>query len=234
MKKIITLLLAFICLGPASVKAQEFFDTSAPEDLMNLGVRLGVNTSNRNLNKDVFNVWNNNSWGTGIDVGVVADINFRNWISVQPGFFFESRSGKYSYVNIYGYDDDQSRILMTQYGKDRSYSFIIPILASVHFNVSQDVRWNVEFGPYYQIVLKNKLNGDFSVPAYNSPDGLPAGYIPVHSSKGDFGFKMGTTLEILKHYLVGVHYEAGALRPWKDGNLGGHRKAWVFSIGYNF
>ncbi len=234
MKRILTLIMVMLVLGIPSVKAQDFFDTSAPDDLMNLGVRLGVNTSNRNLNKDVFDVWNNNSWGTGVDVGIVADINFRNWFTIQPGFFFESRSGKYCYVNTYGYAEDQARILMTQFGKDRSYSFLIPILACARFNVSSDIRWSVEFGPYYQLVLKNKINGDFSVPDYRTPDGLPSGYLPVNSTKGDFGFKMGSTLEFLHHYLIGVHYEAGVLRPWKDGNLGGHRKAWVFSIGYNF
>ncbi|MDE6272484.1 MAG: PorT family protein, partial [Muribaculaceae bacterium] len=208
--------------------------TSAPEDLMTLGVRLGVNTSNRNVNNDVFNVWNCKSCGTGVDLGVVAELNFRNWISVQPGIFFESRSGKYNYVNLYGYDDNQSRILMTQFGRDRSYSFVIPIMAAAHFNVTDDIRWNVELGPYLQIVLKNKVNGDFSAPVYNDVNGLPVAYVPVNSTKCDFGLKMGSSLTLLDHYVVGVHYEAGMLKPWQDGKLGGRRKAWVFSIGYDF
>lgn len=236
MKQLFTSIVCALVMLVASVPAKaEFFDTSMPEDLMTLGVRLGVNTSNRNLNKDVFDVWNCNSWGTGIDVGVLAELNFRDWFSIQPGIFFESRSGKYNYINVYGYSaDDQSRILMTQFGRDRSYSFLIPIMAAAHFNVSDDIRWNLEFGPYLQIVLKNTVNGEFEVPVYNTPDGLPAGYAGVNSTKCDFGFKMGSSLRILDHYVVGVHYEAGVLKPWQDGSLGGRRKAWVFSVGYDF
>lgn len=235
MKRIISaVVVAFLSLTGLNASASDFFDTTTPDDLMNLGVRFGVNTSNRNLNKDVFNVWNCNSWGTGIDVGVVAELNFRDWFSIQPGLFYESRSGKYAYVNVNNYTDEGERILMSQYGRDRSYSLVIPVLACAHFNVSNDLRWNVEFGPYAQIVLKNSINGEFGTPIVASPESLPLGYTSVKSTKGDFGFKMGTSLTILDHYVVGIHYEAGVLKPWSDGNLGGRRKAWVFSVGYNF
>lgn len=211
-----------------------FFDTSKPEDLMNVGVRLGINTSNRNVNKDVFDIWNNNSWGTGVDLGVVAELNFAKWISVQPGIFFESRSGKYSYINLNGYAEDGDQVILTQFGKDRSYSFIVPVLASAHFNLFEKVRWNVEFGPYFQFVLKNTVNGEFYTPVYNSYASLPTDYVGVTSTKFDFGLKMGTSLRLFGHYLVGIHYEAGCLKPWKNANLGGRRKAWVFSVGYDF
>lgn len=235
MKRILAAVgMTIITLAGLKASAAEFFDTSMPQDLMNLGVRFGVNTSNRNVNKDVFNVWNCNSWGTGIDVGVVAEINFRDWISVQPGIFYESRSGKYSYVNIHSYSDEGERILMSQFGRDRSYSFLIPVMACAHFNVSDDLRWNVELGPYFQIVMKNNINGEFSTPIQSSVANLPVGYESVNSTKGDFGFKMGTSLTMKQHYIVGVHYEAGVLKPWSDAKLGGRRKAWVFSIGYNF
>ncbi len=235
MKRIYAVLMATILgITGFATSAADFFDTSMPEDLMNLGVRFGVNTSNRNLNKDVFNVWNCNSWGTGIDAGIIADINFRNWFSVQPGIFYESRSGKYAYVNVNNYTDEGDRILMSQFGRDRSYSLLIPIMACAHFNISDDLRWNLELGPYFQIVLKNSVNGEFSTPVIPSPEGLPAGYTAVNSTKGDFGLKMGSSLTILNHYIVGVHYEAGMLKPWNDSSLGGRRKAWVFSIGYNF
>ncbi|MDE6811064.1 MAG: PorT family protein [Muribaculaceae bacterium] len=235
MKRILTAVMAII-LGITGLKtyAADFFDTSHPEDLMNLGVRFGVNTSNRNVNKDVFNVWNCNSWGTGVDLGVVAEINFRNWFSVQPGIFYESRSGKYAYVNVNNFTEEGERILMSQFGRDRSYSFIIPVMACGHFNISDGLRWNVEIGPYFQIVLKNSINGEFSTPLSATPEGLPVGYNEVSSSKGDFGIKMGSSLTILNHYLIGIHYEAGMLKPWNDSKLGGRRKAWVFSIGYNF
>ena len=236
MKKILFSVLVALAAAiiPSAASAAEFFDTSAPENLMTLGVRLGVNTSNRNLNKDVFDRWNCNSWGTGVDVGVVANINFRDWFSIQPGLFYESRSGKFSYINLAGYDSNLNELLYTQYGRDRSYSLLIPIMACAHFNISDDIRWNVEAGPYVQLVLKNTVNGEFAIPEYTAGSQAVAGYHTVNSTKADFGIKFGTSLQILEHYSVGVHYEAGMLKPWEDATLGGRRKAWVFSLGYDF
>ena len=82
---------------PAS--AQSFFDTSTPSQLINFGARIGVNSSNRTVSDDFYNLWNKNSWGTGFDLGVVADINIRQYLSVQPGIFFQSRSGDYTYCS---------------------------------------------------------------------------------------------------------------------------------------
>lgn len=224
------LILATVFAGTAG--AADFFDKSAPENLFNLGVRLGVNTSNKNVNKNVFDTWNCNSWGTGIDVGVVADLNFRNWLSIQPGFFYESRSGKYSYISTSSLALDGPEYF-AQYGRLRSYNFTVPILCSVHFNISDDVRWNVEAGPYLQFILKNSVSGDFSFPIYGENSALPITYSPINPSKFDFGLKFGSSLKILNHYLVGIHYEAGWLKPWKNANIGGRNKCWVFSIGYD-
>ena len=146
-------LLPLLLLSPAMAEAADFFDTSSPESLLSLGLRLGVNTTNRNLNKEVFDVWNVNSWGTGVDVGAVVNINFRNYLTIQPGIFYESRSGKYAYVNTAGYDSDGVAQYMTQYGRDRSYNFTIPVMASFHFNLSDDIRWDLEAGPYFQFLL---------------------------------------------------------------------------------
>lgn len=212
----------------------DFFDTSAAGSLIDLGVRLGVNTTNRNLNKEVFNVWNHNSWGTGVNVGAVVNMNFRNYLTIQPGIFYQSRSGQYAYVNIDGYDSDGVAEYMMQYGKDRSYNFTIPVMCCIHFNLSDDIRWDVEAGPYLQLKLKSSVNGDFSYPVYDNPMANPEAYIPIEARKTDFGMKFGTGLRILNHYLVAVHYEAGWLHPWKDSRRGGRNKGWIFSLGYDF
>lgn len=230
-KLISALAIAAIAIPPS--KAAKFFDTSAPESLFEVGVRLGVNTSNRSLDKNIFDVWNINAWGAGVNIGAVADINFRDYISIQPGIFFESRASKYTYVNTESVTET-GPLTLTQYGKDRSYNFTIPILCSVHFNVSNDIRWNVEAGPYFQIIMKNKVNGSFSYPLYRAENAIPAGYTAANASNFDFGFKFGSSLKFKSHYLVGIHYEAGCLHPWKEKALGGSNKAWVFSLGYDF
>ncbi|MCM1152513.1 MAG: PorT family protein [Muribaculum sp.] len=214
--------------------AADFFSTEKPDETFNIGVHFGINTSNRTLAKDVFKEWNSNSWGTGIDAGATVDINFRDWISIQPGFFYESRSGNYAYAYS-AVDADNELVQITQFGHGRSYNFTIPILAAVHLNVSDDVRWNCELGPYLQFSLKNTFSDKAIYPTQIISEGhLLAGVATAKTKAFDFGFKMGTGLTIRQHYNFGIHYLAGCLKAWKPAELGGRNKEWVFSVGYIF
>ena len=147
MKHIVTLFAA-AALTTASSNAADFFSTETPEQLFNLGIRLGVNTSNRTVGSENMPGYNVQGWGTGFDLGVVADINIRDYLSIQPGAFFESRSNTYTFINmvpVYGASTDE---LMTQAGTFNSYALTIPVLGSVRFNITDDIRWNIDFGPY--------------------------------------------------------------------------------------
>lgn len=230
MKKfIVSIALAAAAILPVS--ATEFFSTADSEDIFDLGVRVGINTSNRTLSDSFASIWNRNSWGTGFDAGVVCDINFKEFLSVQPGFFYESRSGSFVYQNTA--ISEGTPYIKTQVGKGREYLFTIPVVASFHFNIEDNLRWNVDFGPYLQIKLRSTFDDEFSYPETSH-----TGYVEylgnVKTSKCDVGFKMGTGLDIYKHYYVGVHYLAGMLNPWNPGKLGGRNKEWMFTIGYNF
>lgn len=233
MRKSLLLATLLMSVMTFSMSAADFFDKSNPENLFNLGVRVGMNTSTRNIDNDVFDAWNSNTWGTGFDAGIIADLNFKDYISVQPGLFFQSRSNKYSYITTTAVTEEGT-FYMNQFGKDRSYSLIIPIMCAVHFNLSDNIRWNVEAGPYFDIILKNSISNNILYPIYNAPNATPAKYSAANPSKFDFGLKMGTSIKFLDHYLVGVHYMAGCLHPWQEGKLGGRNKAWTFTIGYDF
>lgn len=231
---ILTMLLAW--LGNA-VQGADFLSTETCEKTFDLGVRLGINTTNRTTGTNIG--YDRQSWGTGFDAGVVADINLRDYISVQPGFFFESRSGSYTFVTAKSNDVDPLYYI-TQAGHRRSYNFTIPILASLRFNLSDNLRWLVEAGPYVSFVLSSKLINDELVST-----GVLTEFAPPFEQKpasADFGLKLGTGLLISDHYYVGVHYEAGLTKAYKDQRFddvyirkyGGHTKAWLFTIGYNF
>ena len=229
-KLILSLTLAATCIS--TVSAADFFSTEKSSQLFNLGVRVGLNTSNRTLSSSSANLWNKNSWGIGFDAGVVADINFKDFISLQPGFFYETRSGSFAYQSIY-YTEDGDHDVFTQLGKGREYLFTIPVLASVHFNITDDLRWDVECGPYLQIKLKSTFDRSFEYPWATAGGGLV--YLDnVKTAKVDVGLKIGTGLNILDDYYIGVHYLAGFCHPWFPGELGGRNKEWMFTIGYNF
>lgn len=228
-------LFAAVALVSAAImpaQADDFFSTERPDQIFNLGVRVGINTSNRTVSDAVANMWNQNSWGLGFDAGVVADINIRDFISIQPGFFYESRSGAFSYQGS-AYTESGEHFVKTQVGKGREYLFTIPILASFRFNLLDELRWSVDFGPYFQFKLKSTFDHKFDYPEPTPGGGLVYSN-DVKSSRADVGLKFGTGLELYRHYYVGVHYLAGFCHPWNPGHLGGHNKEWLFTVGYTF
>lgn len=231
MKKILAAItLTAATLLPAS--AQDFFSTDDADQLITYGARIGLNTSNRTISNTAATIWNQNAWGTGFDLGAVVNINIKNFISVQPGFFYESRSGSFAYQSSV-YSGVAEPTVLTQVGKGREYLFTIPVVGSLHFNVLDELRWNVDFGPYFQIKLKSTFDGKFVYPQ-PTVSGAIEYFDDAKTSRCDLGLKMGTSLDIYQHYYVGVHYLAGLCHAWSPGRLGGHNKAWVFTIGYNF
>ena len=232
MKKIIISIICLIAVaGNLSIKAQPFFDTSDSPIFFSLSGRIGFNTSNKTFPKGHFNLYNKNSWGTGFNIGALANLHFKEYLTIQPGIFFESRSGDYSYLTDYlnytGKEDTHYEI-----GHLRGYYFTIPVMGVVKFNLAENIKWMVEFGPYFQFALKqtgqNNVVVLYRLPQNNSY----SQYIAKHNSV-DVGFKMGTGLRFYDHYYIGVHYLAGMCNTWKQP-AGGKNKSWEFSIGYDF
>lgn len=232
MKKFLISLLALISLFGVSnsSKAQTFFDTSDAPNFFSLSARIGFNTSNKTFPDGHFNLYNKNSWGTGFNLGVLANLNFKEYLTLQPGLFYTSRSGEYAYLteylNIFGENDTHYEM-----GHIRGYYFTIPVMGVVKFNLSDNIKWIVELGPYLQFSLKQTGNDNISV-LYRLPQSNSYSQYKAKYNSFDFGFKMGTGLRVFKHYYIGVHYLAGACNAWKQP-AGGRNKSWEFSIGYD-
>ena len=88
-------MMAFMALaGLQMAQGADFFSTAGSEDKFSVGARIGVNTTNRTISDNALPYcYHKESWGIGFNLGVVATFNIRDWISVQPGLFYESRSG---------------------------------------------------------------------------------------------------------------------------------------------
>lgn len=216
------------------LQAQEFFDKSEAPKLFTFGARLGFNTSNRTFPAGNYMNYTMSSWGTGFNAGVVANMNFKEFLSLQPGFFFESRSG--NLVNIVDYYPSGT---VQSYPKThcevdhlRAYYFTIPVLGVVKFNLSENIKWNVEFGPYLQFCLKETGQNDVEMLYLQDITLSYVQYMADHRGF-DVGLKMGTGLTFYQHYYVGVHYLAGLTNAWSLPS-GGRNKSWMFTVGYDF
>lgn len=223
---------AIMTIGAFSSYAADFLSTEPAEKLFNLGVRIGINSSNRTFPSETFSSWNVNNWGTGFDAGVVVNLNMREYLSIQPGIFFESRSGHYSYAENYTNDKNETDYF-TQIGRLRTYNFIVPIVASVKLNIAERLQWLLEAGPYAQFKLH--ASDSKKIQVINQP--TPASPLKVEYAKSNFadwGFKMGTGIRLNERYSFSIHYLAGIGNVWKTPIVGGSNKAWTFMLGYDF
>ena len=228
--KALFLSLIFVFLS-IPISAQNFFSTEKAQKFFSIGARIGVNATNHTFNPNYFNRWNVNSWGSGFEAGVVATLSFRDYLAVQPGIFFESRTGNYAYATDY-ITNLQTSDTFTQMGHSRFYDVVIPIMAVIRFNVSSNVRWLVEAGPYGQINIQRPDADNIQVlerlPLVND-------YTVFRASSHfyDYGIKIGSGLMFAEHFYFGIHYLAGLREVWGQP-AGGKNKAWTFTLGYDF
>ncbi len=247
MKKIFLSLIAFVMASTSIAQTSDFFDHGLPDRLFVLGVRMGVNTSNLSDNYSTERanmIFARNQWKAGFTVGAVMDINVRNFLTLQPGVFLQTRNHDYSHIFV----GDDAKYFKSYQG-NRSSSYIqIPILASLRKQFTPELQVQVDFGPYfmygiggsdeYRCYSSNFLEtGEERIESYRGEedffgsDGAVKGY--------DWGFKFGAGAVIMDHYYIGVHYEAGCRNILKKDKLtrqeySGHNKVWNFTIGYNF
>ena len=227
-KRLTAIVLMSVLLIPA-LRSEELIDKSDPARFFTLGARLGFNTSNRTFPNTPTTIYNTDNWGTGFDIGLVANLNIKEYLSIQPGFFFESRSGNHAYLYWY-YDFFSEYQQYWEMGHSRNFNFTIPVMAVMKFNVMSKIKTSLELGPYFQFSLKD-TGEDILVP-YQLPQSTEFSTYYAERSKFDIGIKMGAGVQIRGHYYLGVHYLAGMCNTWKNPK-GGHNKGWMFTIGYD-
>lgn len=242
------------CLLISSVMtahSADFMDTTSPKRIITAGVRLGITNSTQgmNLEQTYANIKQANiDWGTGFELGAVVNLNIRNYFTLQPGFFFQNKSYDVTLIE----SNFNAGELTNSFEHSRFYYFQIPILASFRFNLSNDIQWTADFGPYFGF----GLGGNTKVETYStkvSDTGVSS--IEYYDYKHDFfgdsdgknilmknfdwGFKMGSSLIFKKHYSFGVYYNAGCKNVANDHpgfvkSPTAKNKQWTFTLGYDF
>lgn len=227
-----------------SASAADFADTSAPDNIVEVGLRFGITSSTvgADIPKSVAGDCDF-AWKRGFSAGAVVDLNIRDFFSVRPGFFFENRSYDYTTVS----HNPDMRALAVNFGRTHRNSFSVPVLASFHFNISNAVRWNVEAGPYFSFGLGSGKDKVKSV-AVSAPEAAAGNYAYIDGKrdyygdgewqhrKFDCGFQIGTGVEIKRHYVVNLSYQRGLrnVSASHDNGWSMKNKGWTFAIGYKF
>lgn len=235
LKSLKNISLALVMLMPTYASAQ-LFQAEPADKLFDFGVRVGINTANLpgDIQRGTSDVrqFESSAWGMGFSAGAVVDLNMMDYISLQPGLFFETHSNKYSALDIQPVGEHTVQPI---FGSAHHCQLTIPVLASLHLHPAKGVLWNIDLGPYlgfgfggadkgYTVVLT--ADKALDVVHYD------VGYYRYHR-RVDFGLKMGTGFRLSDHYYAGVHYTAGCLNMWKEGR-GTRSRAWTFTLGYDF
>lgn len=185
--------------------------------------------------------------GCGVGLGASAQLVFRDFFALGTSLDVLALNNVYSMTLI---DIDGNGTQNSVFVSNRAYCANIPIFASIRFNISDNVRWNVDAGCYFslgfggyqkadtyttmlndlgQMVTKyEKYEWDY----YNEEHPLVNGFDDF-----DFGLMVGSGLRLYDHYNIGLEARfgtknastnVGIIRP----NVRNHFLA--MKIGYQF
>lgn len=235
------LLATFISFGS---HAQLTVDTSLPDQVFGIGIRMGGSVSNTSSNQaqEVNSVKTYvGDWKGGFTAGAVVDINLREFFAIQPGFYYSSSS--HGYVSTGTNADNFAYVINST---STAHRFRVPILASFRFNLGNDVKLIAEAGPYFDWGFGGNQEYNYNVFDGTDPskDLHKRSYFGNVSRRYDCGLEFGVGASYGR-YSLHVHYLAGARNvvlpnscvdpgatSAECNRLSGHNKMWQFTIGY--
>lgn len=235
---------------PCAAQSRMLFDTEPSQKLLNIGVRASLTSSNvsPNYNEIFSDVWSTTGdWEYGFNVGVVANLNIKNYFAIQPGIFFSNKC----------YDTKISTASMvTNYGSNverhsRFYYLQIPVMASFKMNIIKGVELLMEAGPYFALGLGGNINVkqiSYSTIILGNTQNIEEYKLPyfgkgtmknIQMKKGDWGVKMGVGFRFAHKYALAAYYLAGCeniahQNRGYESKATARNKEWNLSIGYDF
>lgn len=200
------------------------------QEKITFGVRAGLNVNSLSTPGD-----SGLKSRIGYHVGAVMDWNAAKNLYVQPGLYFTTRGAKSSEEGM------EMKINMNY--------LQIPISVSYRFPVSQQVKIDVNAGPYIALGLggKAKFSGDYDYDDYSydydydyDDDDYYGGgdEMKMFGSEGlckrfDAGLRFGAGVHI-KQFSVGLCYDLGLMNIARESEGKLKNGSFQISLGYNF
>ena len=217
---------------PIRSGAAEFFDTRAADRFLEIGVHGLVGTSTLLQNyQGTYPAITDLHMSAGIAGGAGASVTFglRNFLALGTELNFMARNSRIAMAFRGTEQMPTSAIHLS----NRSYSFEVPVYISVRFNLSDDVRWNLQGGFFYSLGLSgsqrqsmfssyiNELGQMVNIYEtaktgyYNDPEAF------INSMyRSDWGLMAGTSIDVWRHVTVGFRVMFGLKNVSNDSESG--------------
>lgn len=230
MKKILLPLACAACvLSMSAQRASDseatFFDSSKPEKLVNFGVRVGLNVSG--FTGDLGDILDESR--CGFVGGVSVDFALMRSFYINSGVLFSMQGAKYSGNGL-------------KYTATPMY-IKIPVMASYRYNFTDNLQWQLNFGPYFAVGVGGKLKAemgsekddfDFFGGGLESDPATGETHLGEDGFGGkrfDMGLGVGTGVAWNKIF-IGLEYDFGLTKV--VNHTGGKNSNFSVSVGYNF
>lgn len=209
--------------------------------VVNFGVRAGMNVATAGGNfKDGIKDYMDFKSRVGFHVGVIADVELSEKFYLQPGLYFTTKGLKA--------EDKEGSYFDIKYNLNY---LELPILASYRFNLSDNVQWQINAGPYFAVGVGGKVK-ETEFDSYEDKkfeyeyDAFGVADEDSDEEKGglkrfDAGLSFGTGITYNKIYF-GIKYDLGLAniadkKAWTDENGKGQKirnRNFAISVGYTF
>ncbi len=222
MRKIIASLITGIAAVTSAAAADvPFVNTAAPSRFIDFEIHGLIGTSVVTQNyRSCFPQISRMALSGGVAGG--AGARARTWFSDFVGLGIEINFLANSYSNNLAVADDDATSITNVFVGNKFYTINVPVYVVFNFNVSSNIRWNVDFGGYYGLGLGGHSNTTLysaqvnpvgqlittitndRTPYYNSSEKFIAS-----SHKADIGLHLGTGLTFRQLISIGLRMEMG-------------------------
>lgn len=221
-----TILVTLLVVSSITIKAQQF------------GITAGLNLSNMNIenNEELYSSSYLNI--AGIHLGINVEIPFNDKFSFEPGIIYSQKGAKKSETTTFDY-----QYYYTYSGNAKLHYIDIPMPLKANFEVSNDTKIFLKFGPYLGYGLSGVVNEYYEENYYgetyseSTTEDVNWGNDPETDDlkRIDMGLLMGTGIQY-QQFVLGINYNLGLINISAyqyNGNKIDNRVL-QFSLGYKF
>lgn len=219
---------------PQNTSAQ---NSSNGDHKISFGVRAGMNISSMGGDfKKTFSESTDLNSKVGFNIGAIVDIPVWKELYVQPGLFFTTKGAKSKFAE--SNEEDGETFKYEEKGTFNAMYLEIPILLSYRFNLNENIKWHINFGPYIALGIGGKAKFENTEnEEKEEADFFGKSEDSFGFNRFDAGLSFGTGLSF-KHYYIGLQYELGLTNAANKDYWGEKTSIKMnnlaISLGYNF